>query len=184
MQTLRKDLLRTLNDEKGGPHFETRPSLLLHILLFSLFFDPLTCIYESFNPWSYLIAVYAVGRIIGVLPWEDGTLQVRHHCQMAAVCAGQGSYRIIGTVRVARIFVVGYLATTLYWSSSYGRENFPSPCATQIPSLLPLSEPNITLRLVGIVTPMKVDSNLCDSLCSIFPFFSCSGFTNPSSIIN
>ena len=93
--------------KKGGPHFETRPSLLLHILLFSLFFDPLTCIYESFNPWSYLIAVYAVGGIIGVLPWEDGTLQVRHHCQMAAVCAGQGSYLIIGTVRVARIFVVG-----------------------------------------------------------------------------
>ena len=62
------------------------------ILLFFLFFYPLTCINEGFDPRSYLVVVYTVGRITGILPREDSTFQVRHHGQMASVCTGQSGY--------------------------------------------------------------------------------------------
>ena len=63
-------------------------------------------------------------------------------------------------------------------------ENLPSPCATQIPNLLPLNEPSITLLFIGTVTPTNLDSNLCESLCSILAFLLCSGLISPNSIIN
>ena len=51
----------------------------------------------------------AVGRIVGVLPREDGALQVGHDGQVASVGAGDTCHGVVGTVGVAGILVVGVL---------------------------------------------------------------------------
>jgi len=52
--------------------------------LFYSFLNPLTCIDKCLNPRCNLV-ILAVGWIPSVLPWEDGTLQVWHHGQVATV---------------------------------------------------------------------------------------------------
>ena len=42
----------------------------------------------------------------------------------------------------------------------------------------------MALSGVALITPRKLDSNLCESLCSILPFFLSSGVISPSSIIS
>ena len=43
------------------------------------------------------------GGIPGVLPWEDGTLEVRHHGQMTTVGAADTSHIVVGAIGVGRI---------------------------------------------------------------------------------
>lgn len=47
-------------------------------------FDPTAGVDEGVDPGSYFIAEPVCG-IESALPWEDGTLKVGHHCQMAPV---------------------------------------------------------------------------------------------------
>ncbi len=53
--------------------------------LFFVHLNPFSSIDKCFHPWSNLVAVYSICRIVSILPWEDGTFQVRHHGQMASV---------------------------------------------------------------------------------------------------
>ena len=79
------------------------------LFIIHLFFYPLACVDEGFYPRRYLVAAQTVGWVVSVLPWEDGTLQVRHDSQVAAIGAGNTCYRVVGTVRIAGILIVGVL---------------------------------------------------------------------------
>ena len=50
---------------------------ILKDCLFHFCLNPLVGIDKCFYPWSYLIAVFTIGRITTVLPREDRTFQVR-----------------------------------------------------------------------------------------------------------
>lgn len=52
--------------------------------LFGVGFDPAAGVDEGVNPGGYFVAE-AVGGVESALPGEDGTLQMGHHGQMAAV---------------------------------------------------------------------------------------------------
>jgi hypothetical protein len=58
--------------------------LLFYLFTFLPFLNPLAGINEGLNPWRYFILT-TVGRIPGVLPWEYGTLQMRHHAEMTTI---------------------------------------------------------------------------------------------------
>lgn len=60
-----------------------------------MYFYPLTRIDEGFHPRCDLVFVNAVGRIVGIVPGEAGTFQVRHHSQMASVLTGDTCYAIV-----------------------------------------------------------------------------------------
>ena len=72
-------------------------SYLLFVLL-----NPLACIHECLYPWGHLV-VLMVCRIVGLLPWEYGTLQMGHHGEVASVGRSQSGYVVAGAVRVCRI---------------------------------------------------------------------------------
>ena len=65
-------------------------------------FNPLSRVDERLNPRRNIV-LHAVSRIPAVLPREDGTLQVGHHCEMAPVLRADAGYGVIGAVRVAGI---------------------------------------------------------------------------------
>ena len=67
-----------------------------------MIFHPLPCIHEGFYPRSDLVGL-AVGRIVGLLPREDGTFQVWHHGEMATISRCDACHVVVGTVGVARI---------------------------------------------------------------------------------
>jgi hypothetical protein len=46
--------------------------------------NPLAGINEGLNPWSHFVLT-TVGRIPSILPWEYGTLQMRHHAEMTTI---------------------------------------------------------------------------------------------------
>src|SRR5574344_820876 len=71
----------------------------------SMFFNPFACVDERFNPRSHFI-VFAVKRVPGILPREDGSFQVRHHGQMTTVGTADTGNGIIASVRIPGIFVI------------------------------------------------------------------------------
>ena len=64
--------------------------------------DPVLSVYEGLDPWSHLVGLASLW-IEAALPWEDSTLQVRHHSQVAAVLRGDTSDAAWRAVRVGRI---------------------------------------------------------------------------------
>ena len=56
--------------------------------LSGLLFHPLAGVDEGFYPRRHFVVMQAVGRIVGILPGEDGALQVGHDGQVASVGAG------------------------------------------------------------------------------------------------
>lgn len=75
----------------------------IFLLLVSL--HPFAGIDEGLNPRRYVVLT-VVGGIVGVLPGEDASFQVRHHGQVTAVGRADTGYGVIRTVGVAGIFVV------------------------------------------------------------------------------
>jgi hypothetical protein len=60
------------------------PFYFFTFLPFYLSLNPFTCVHEGLDPRSHLILT-AVCGIPGVLPGEDGSLEVRHHTEMTTV---------------------------------------------------------------------------------------------------
>ena len=70
-------------------------------------FYPLAGIHKGFYPRSHFVAKTALFGIIGTLPREYGTFEVRHHGQMAAIGRGYAGNALGRTVGVGGIGVVG-----------------------------------------------------------------------------
>ena len=57
---------------------------------------PPTCVHWQMLPSrSDLVAVYTVGRIICIFPWEACTFQVRHHSQVTSVLRSDTCYAVV-----------------------------------------------------------------------------------------
>ena len=63
--------------------------------LFFVHLNPFSSIDKCCHPWSNLIVLYSISRIISILPWETRAFQMRHHGQMATVRTGQTGYAVI-----------------------------------------------------------------------------------------
>lgn len=46
--------------------------------------EPFSCVYEGFHPWGNVVFSEGIG-IPCVLPGEDGTFEVGHHCEVSSV---------------------------------------------------------------------------------------------------
>ena len=91
--------------------------IIFKTILLLVFLYPLLCIHKRFNPWGYLI-VLAVGRIPGVLPGEESTLQVRHHTEMTTVGRADTCHVVVGSVRIGGItgvIVLGNHVVAALW---------------------------------------------------------------------
>ena len=85
--------------------------------------DPLTSVDECLDPRGHFVG-YAVGRIVAALPWEYGTFQVRHHCQVPPVGrsnAGNGAWRAVG---IGGVCIVGILYDYIIIFYALGQEEF------------------------------------------------------------
>ena len=88
--------------------------------ILQFFLHPLAGIDEGLNPRCYLI-VAAVSGIPGVLPWEYGTLQVRHHAQMTTVLRADTCHVIVRTVRISGIASIVVLSNYVVSALSLGQ---------------------------------------------------------------
>ena len=69
-------------------------------------FHPAAGVDESLHPRGDLVAVAAVGGIVGALPGEDGAFQVRHHSQVASVGRANARHVVVRSVGVGGIAAV------------------------------------------------------------------------------
>lgn len=100
--------------------FKIALSLLRERFLFLVFLNPLACIDECFNPRCNFVGTVRLG-IETALPWEDGTLKVRHHSQMTTVGrsnSGNSAWRAVG---VGGIGLVGVLSYNIILISRFGQ---------------------------------------------------------------
>ena len=97
--------------KKTNDSFSRLSLVFLHYIIYSCglsksllaeVLNPLASVDERLNPRSNLVLT-TVSEIPSVLPREDGTLKVRHHSKVTAVCRADTSYVIVRAVRVARI---------------------------------------------------------------------------------
>ena len=65
-------------------------------------FDPAAGVDEGIEPGGHVVAA-ASGRIVGALPWEDGTFGMRHHGQVAAVSRGYRGHRAARSVGIGGV---------------------------------------------------------------------------------
>ena len=86
--------------------------MFFNFLIVQFIFNPLPCVHKCLKPRSAVV-VAAGAWIPGVLPWEDGTLKVWHHCEMTTVGAADSCHVIVRTVGVAWIFSVVVLCNDI-----------------------------------------------------------------------
>ena len=67
--------------------------------------NPLASLHESRDPRSDIVGT-TVGWIETALPWEDCTLEVRHHCQVATIVGTDACCIELAAVRIGWIVFV------------------------------------------------------------------------------
>ena len=75
------------------------------ISLARMLFYPFPCIDESLYPWSHFVEA-TVTRIPCILPREDSTLEVWHHCEMTTVFRADTSHVVVAAVRIGWITMI------------------------------------------------------------------------------